>query len=215
MVHGNKVYTTNPGSHTVVVFEIDAADPIKLHLTGQLTNSGSEFPVSYLHAKRCCRPYPRSIPLSRIEPDHPATGAFGTVSQVVFNQDKTKLLVAVKGIVATRTPGYIAIWDVAPSSLPLSRNTSSASTFWILKLLPLVQLSMSIRCIVIIILTVVSNSYLYVLSVGSRSVEVLSLAGGSGKAAIVQEYAFGSYLAADAIPSDTFEFQGFATYIGA
>ncbi|KIJ36229.1 hypothetical protein M422DRAFT_782299 [Sphaerobolus stellatus SS14] len=98
-------------------FEIDASDPTKLHPIGQPTNSGGEFPVSVAISKTgqiCVLDGARvngvaSFKLNQITP---ATGASGSVSQLAFNHEESKLLVAVKGFVDTKNPGYIDIWDV-------------------------------------------------------------------------------------------------------
>ncbi|KIJ39371.1 hypothetical protein M422DRAFT_68867 [Sphaerobolus stellatus SS14] len=122
---------------------LDASDPTKLHLIGQPTNSGGEFPVSVTISSKTgqvciliggkvnelvlmCFPLscfkqngaaglaaiPHQVRSPELDQTTPATGPAGSVSQVAFNEDKSKLFVAVKGFPGTKIPGYIAIWDV-------------------------------------------------------------------------------------------------------
>ncbi|KIJ33743.1 hypothetical protein M422DRAFT_264195 [Sphaerobolus stellatus SS14] len=70
-----------------------------------------------------------------------------------------------------------------------------AGIFWIMILLPFVELTTSM------------------FSVSSGSIEVLSLAGRSGKAAVVQEYAYVANLASRGIRTDGAQTTVFATYV--
>ncbi|KIJ23665.1 hypothetical protein M422DRAFT_117399, partial [Sphaerobolus stellatus SS14] len=137
-VHGNKVYTVNVRAKELNC--LDASDPTKLHLIGQPTNSGGEFPVSVaissktgqvcIHRRKVlvlmCFPrscfkqngaaglaaFPNQVRSPELDQTTPATGLTGSVSQVAFNEDKSKLLVVAKGFPGTKIPDYIAIWDV-------------------------------------------------------------------------------------------------------
>ena len=42
----------------------------------------------------------------------PASGYFGTVGQLIFNEDESQLIASVRGLSATE-PGFIAVWDIS------------------------------------------------------------------------------------------------------
>ncbi|KDR67181.1 hypothetical protein GALMADRAFT_105972 [Galerina marginata CBS 339.88] len=129
------------------MFSINPADPSKLRMVGSPVSSEGEFPMSVainekgtmvcvlnggtVNGVNCYTPDPklgliakpntlRSLGLNQTTP---ATGPEGTTSHVVFSEDGTKLIAAVKGV--PPTPGnlsnssmflpwcFLAAWDIA------------------------------------------------------------------------------------------------------
>ncbi|KAJ3501360.1 hypothetical protein NLJ89_g9371 [Agrocybe chaxingu] len=136
-VGGNNLFTINAGSNTVVMFSIDAADPTRLKMVGNPVSTGGEFPVSVAFSAarnmacvvnggavtnvNCYKPdaelglvairgtnRPLTLPALQTTPP---SGPAGTVSDIIFSEDSSKLLVSVKGV--PPAPGFLASWDVA------------------------------------------------------------------------------------------------------
>ncbi|CAL1704536.1 unnamed protein product [Somion occarium] len=123
----------NAGSHTVSLFGIDATNPVNFGLIGT-ADSGGEFPNSVAFNKagsELCvlntgkvngvncysvdkrtglRPLSDTRRSLELIQTTPATGAPFTASQVNYNEDENKLIVAVKGN-QTDQPGFFAVWD--------------------------------------------------------------------------------------------------------
>lgn len=61
-------------------------------------------------------PLPDTNRLLNLNQTTPATGPAGTVSHIIFNEDNTQLIAAVKGVPDVSV-GFLAVWDVtAPAS---------------------------------------------------------------------------------------------------
>ncbi|KAL0955026.1 hypothetical protein HGRIS_003945 [Hohenbuehelia grisea] len=130
----NMLATVNAGSNTIALFSINPSDPTNLHMIGKPVGSGGEFPVSVAFNKdgsRVCSlnggavngvacfkvdsarglislaNTTRSLSLNQTTPP---MGPENTVSQVIFTEDGSKLIVGVKGI--RPDPGFLAIWNV-------------------------------------------------------------------------------------------------------
>ncbi|KIJ53136.1 hypothetical protein M422DRAFT_242250 [Sphaerobolus stellatus SS14] len=134
-----------PGSNSVDAFEIDATNPTKLRLIGQPTNSGGEFPVSVAISRKtgqvcvlnegkvngvsCFKQngaaglaaVPNQIRFLGLNLTTSTAGPVGSVSQIAFSEDESKLPVAVKGVPGG-VVGYIAILDVGARTGSLSQT---------------------------------------------------------------------------------------------
>ncbi|KIJ35952.1 hypothetical protein M422DRAFT_782374 [Sphaerobolus stellatus SS14] len=142
-VSGNQVFTVNPGSGSLAIFDIDPCNPTNLSIVGKPVNSGGDFPVSVAVSKRtkqvcvlntgtvngvsCFKqlgtsiiPIPGTTRSLGLNQTNPATGVPNTASDVIFNHDETKLIAAVKGTTTPPVPGYLAVWDVNPFTGALS-----------------------------------------------------------------------------------------------
>ena len=73
------------------------------------------------HASRSCFQADRTNGLTRLpntlrslalNQTTPPNGPPGTASQIIFNEDNTKLIASVKGV--PPAPGFLAVWDVQP-----------------------------------------------------------------------------------------------------
>jgi hypothetical protein len=92
-------------------------------MEGQSTVSSKGFvhcqPVVYNDDRSCYTIDGRKGPIPlvgtlralNLEQSTPATGPAGTASQIIFSEDNTQLIAAVKGI--PPQPGFLAVWDVA------------------------------------------------------------------------------------------------------
>jgi len=144
VVYGTHLWVVNPGSHTLSMFSINPQNALDLKMVGKPVNTGGEYPVSVdvdtntntacvinggrINGVMCFKvDYNRGLtPQGKfysfgLNQTTPPLGPYGTVSQVVFSNDKTKLRASVKGIAYPRQPGFIATWDVGRDGL-LSNN---------------------------------------------------------------------------------------------
>jgi hypothetical protein len=138
----------NPGSNTITMFAIDAADPTKLTMVGNPADTLGEFPMSLsLSTKlnqacvansgakagiacfsmscnglsaldKCLRPF-------NINQSTPPVGPTNTVSQTFFNADSTALLTTVKGNPAVNNTGFLSIFPVQ-NGLVSTKDTRSS-----------------------------------------------------------------------------------------
>lgn len=134
-VAGSHLFVVNAGSNTVSMFKINPNDPTSLRMVGNPVCSGGEFPVSIAvsEAKNmvcvlnggakngvsCYKPDPQlglkvingTIRSLNLPQTTPPSGPAGSVSDILFSQDGTKLFASVKGV--PPTPGFLAAWDIA------------------------------------------------------------------------------------------------------
>ncbi|CAG7851977.1 SubName: Full=Uncharacterized protein {ECO:0000313/EMBL:CCA66684.1} [Serendipita indica DSM 11827] len=123
------------GSNTVVMFRIDPNDPTRLTMVGNPVSSGGDFPVSIavseaknmvcvlnggeVNGVNCFKPDPQVglLPIQgtrrslNISQSTPPTGPAGTVSDILFSADSSKLLATVKG--TPPNPGFLAAWSIS------------------------------------------------------------------------------------------------------
>nr|AGF90794.1 lactonase [Agaricus bisporus] len=132
--------TVNPGSNTVAAFKIDPTDPTNLKMIGKPVDSHGDFPASValnkaadraciinsgthdgvscysIDAKKGLYEIPNTVRPVGLNQTTPPTGTSGTLSNIIFSEDETKLYVAVKGtdpaINVDTHPGFFAVWDI-------------------------------------------------------------------------------------------------------
>ncbi|PPQ99262.1 hypothetical protein CVT24_009307 [Panaeolus cyanescens] len=138
----NILVTVNSASNTVAMFNIDPTDPSNLSAVGSPVPSGGEFPVSVAINKKgtvacilnggqvngvnCFTvdktkglvAKPNTLRSLGLIQTTPPTGPAGSVSQIIFSDDESKLFASVKG--ASSTPGFVATWDISPADGSLS-----------------------------------------------------------------------------------------------
>ena len=135
----------NPGDNTVTMFSISPKDPTQLTMVGCPANTMGEFPVavafSEKHQAACVvnsggesnvacfsvskdglTALPNTMRSLGLNQTNPPTGPANTVSDILFNQDQSQLLVSVKGE-PNGTVGFIANFAVTGEcSLSLSTD---------------------------------------------------------------------------------------------
>ncbi|GJE97959.1 hypothetical protein PsYK624_141810 [Phanerochaete sordida] len=146
----NLLAAVNPGSNSLALFHIDPARPSDLVPIGHPVWTGGDFPMSVTFNKKgnhvcvlnggavsgveCFRVNRvwglQAIPDTR-RPLHlnqttPPSGPPGSASQIIFTDDDSQLVVAVKGAPPAST-GYLAVWDVVHNGA-LSANFSTVPT---------------------------------------------------------------------------------------
>ncbi|CDO71277.1 hypothetical protein BN946_scf184908.g34 [Trametes cinnabarina] len=136
----NVLATANPGSSTVSLFSIDPRRPTNISHLGDPTSSEGEFPASLAFnadGSRLCvliggavngvkqearpDPIPNSLRYLGFNQTTPANGPPNSVSQIIFSEDGSKLLVSYKG--PGTAPGYLASWDVQKDGSLSARHT--------------------------------------------------------------------------------------------
>ncbi|VDC03927.1 unnamed protein product [Peniophora sp. CBMAI 1063] len=145
-VHQQKglLATVNTANSTVALFTINANEPGKLKMLGKPVASGGTTPNSLVFnsaGDRLCvlnTGYENGIACFTVARDGlhaesdsvrhlginqttPATGPFGTASQIAYTRDEKNLVVAVKG--AMGKPGFLAVWPLDTYGRPASRFT--------------------------------------------------------------------------------------------
>jgi len=149
-VVGNHMFLVNAGSNSVSMFSINPSNPLDIKLVGRPVSSVGEFPLSLCTSKKTgnvcvlsggklngvqCYQVDRNHGLKPFGKFHslglnlttPPVAPLGTVSQVLFSEDGSKLRVSVKGFDAT-TRGYLATWDVAHDGTLSSTYTKAVPT---------------------------------------------------------------------------------------
>jgi len=143
-VGANLLAAVNPGSNSLSLFSINPETPSELAVVGMPISSGGHFPMSVafnsagnqlcalnsgeINGVQCFSVdatnglaikanTTRSLGMDQTTPP---TGPTNTASQLIFSEDDSSLLVAVKGV-DVNTPGYLAMWDVLPDG-SLSSN---------------------------------------------------------------------------------------------
>ncbi|KAF4621516.1 hypothetical protein G7Y89_g14558 [Cudoniella acicularis] len=148
-VAGNMLVAVNPGSNTISMFTIDAADATKLTMVGQPADTLGEFPMSVsLSAKlnQACvansgakagiacfsmsateglKALDTAVRPFNINQTTPPAGPENTVSQTFFNEDSTALLTTVKGNPAVNNTGFLSIFPVVNNTVSTNEARSS------------------------------------------------------------------------------------------
>lgn len=143
------LFVVNPGDNTFSVFTVNANDPSQLTSLGAPINSLGQFPVAIAYSRQhqtacvlnsggqsniACFSISQkgAVPLSDtvrflgLNQTNPPTGPANTVSDILFNQDQSQLLVSVKGS-PTGAPGFIANFQVT-SSRPFKLASSAVKS---------------------------------------------------------------------------------------
>ncbi|KAJ7593110.1 hypothetical protein C8J56DRAFT_930417 [Mycena floridula] len=129
--------TVNSGSNTISLFSIDPTNPSQLKMVGKPVGSGGEFPVSVAFNKAgtavcalnggevnsvSCFKADKTTGLVALTQTNrslnlnqttPATGPAGSASHIIFSEDGSQLIASIKGDPTTKTPGFLATFDVA------------------------------------------------------------------------------------------------------
>jgi hypothetical protein len=148
-VGNNFLFAVNAGSNSLSIFKINEANPTDIRLLGMPVDTQGEFPVAVAFSPKmnmacvvnggavdgvtCFSvdenkgliPMDNSTRALNLKQTTPPTGPPNTVSDIIFNEDETKLLVSIKGV--PPTPGRISAFDVNPQDGSLS-DTSVDST---------------------------------------------------------------------------------------
>jgi hypothetical protein len=140
------LFAVNPGDNTFSAFSVDKNDPTQLTMIGAPTNTLGEFPVAVAYSPKnnaacvlnsggqsnfacfavsktgmtALKNTVRSLGLNQT---NPPTGPANTVSDIIFNQDESNLLVSVKGN-PTAAPGFIANFAVTTGTCGISLATT-------------------------------------------------------------------------------------------
>ncbi|KAL0634772.1 hypothetical protein Q9L58_006289 [Maublancomyces gigas] len=130
------LFTVDPGSNTVSMFQISQKNPSQLTMIGKPQSTGGEFPISVTYSStlniacvvnggavdgvscfsvdknglHTLDASPRPLGLAQ---KTPAVGPPGTVSHISFSQDSSALIVTVKGNPAIKDTGFVAIYPVS------------------------------------------------------------------------------------------------------
>lgn len=144
----NLLFTVDPGSNTVSMFQISKKNPSHLTMIGKPQSTGGEFPISVTYSsalKTACvvnggavdgvscysvdkrglhalDASPRPLGLGQ---KTPAVGPPGTASHIIFSQDSSALIVTVKGNPAINNTGSVTIYPV--SNGVVSRHATKSS----------------------------------------------------------------------------------------
>ncbi|KAI0358077.1 hypothetical protein OH77DRAFT_1397636 [Trametes cingulata] len=132
---GQVLAAVNPGSNTISLFSINPKIPTEITPLGDPVSSEGEFPISVAFnsngTKLCALnggavagvncftvdkklglvSIPNTLRSISLNKTTPPTGPAGTASQIIFNDDETKVIVSVKGA-PPNTVGFLAIWDI-------------------------------------------------------------------------------------------------------
>ncbi|KAI0322604.1 hypothetical protein OF83DRAFT_1049042 [Amylostereum chailletii] len=130
------VATANPGSNSISLFKADSTTPSKLTAFGSPISSGGEFPMSVafnangtmlcalnggaVNGVQCftmdkdlglvpAANTQRAIGLNQTTPP---SGPAGSTSHLIFTEDQSTLVAAVKGNPDVNQTGFLAAWDV-------------------------------------------------------------------------------------------------------
>jgi len=144
-VGGKFVFAVNAGSNTLSMFNIDPKNPTDIRLAGKPVDTAGEFPVAVAFSKKlnmacvvnggaadgiaCFKadakkgltPVPNTNRKLNIKQTTPPSGPPNTVSDIIFTEDESQLLVSVKGI--PPTPGRISAFAVNPNDGSLSATS--------------------------------------------------------------------------------------------
>ncbi|VDC03928.1 unnamed protein product [Peniophora sp. CBMAI 1063] len=131
----NLLATVNTANHTVVLFAIDPMQPGRLTMLGEPVPSGGTSPNSLIFNEAGDRlwvlntgttngiacfavsqdglqPQTDSFRSLGLNQTTPSTGPFGSASQILYTQDETGILVAVKGQLEDPSTGFLAVWPI-------------------------------------------------------------------------------------------------------
>jgi len=145
----NFLFAVNAGSNSLTMFKINELQPTEISMVGMPVDTQGDFPVAVAYSEKmnlacvvnggavdgvaCFTadeqkglvPVPNTNRALNLKQTTPPTGPPNTVSDIIFSEDETKLLVSVKGI--PPTPGRISAFDVNAEDCSLS-ETSVDST---------------------------------------------------------------------------------------
>ncbi|KAI0709662.1 hypothetical protein C8T65DRAFT_575593 [Cerioporus squamosus] len=137
--------TVNSGSNTVSLFSIDPRKPTMISPIGDPVSSEGEFPMSVafnndgsrlcvlnggaingvncftVDKKQGLIQLPNTLRYLGLNQTTPPNGPPGSVSQLTFSEDGSKLLASYKG---NNGPGYLNVWDVQQSDGSLSAQAT-------------------------------------------------------------------------------------------
>ncbi|KAJ3251281.1 hypothetical protein HK103_002551 [Boothiomyces macroporosus] len=139
IVGGNFLFNVNPGSNSVSMFSIDQADPTRIKLL-QTADSCGDFPVALAFSSKLqmlcvvnggannsvmcysvgangLQGLPDTTRPLGFKQTTPPNGPLGTVSDVLFNDDSSQVLVSVKGNPPANFTGFIASFAVQGNAL--------------------------------------------------------------------------------------------------
>ncbi|KAJ3316684.1 hypothetical protein HDV06_002989 [Boothiomyces sp. JEL0866] len=139
VVGDNFLFNVNPGSNSVSMFSIDQADPTNIKLL-QTAESCGDFPVAltfssklqmlcvvnggannsvmcYSVSQKGLQGLPNTTRPLGFKQTTPPNGPLGTVSDVLFNEDSSEVLVSVKGNPPANFTGFIASYAVQGNAL--------------------------------------------------------------------------------------------------
>lgn len=145
---GNLLAAVNAGSNTLSLFSIDPRNPTQLKMVGEPVDTLGDFPVTvalsaplslacvansgaragvacFRITKRGLAPADGPLRTLDINQTTPPAGPAGTVSQAFFNNDKTALLVMVKGNPAANATGFMAVYPVWDGKVSVHGSQSS------------------------------------------------------------------------------------------
>ena len=149
-VEGTMILAVNPGSNTMTMMTIDAADPTKLSMVGQPVDTMGEFPNTAaispknkiacvgntgaqagiacfaIDAQTGLKPLMQQQIGFPIGQKTPPVGPTNTVSQVLFNQDETMLLTPVKGDPTKNNTGFLSILPIMDGGYPATQDTRTS-----------------------------------------------------------------------------------------
>jgi hypothetical protein len=138
----------NPGSNTISMFRIDAADATKLTMVGKPVDTLGEFSMSVTIStklKQACvansgakagvacfsmcatglTPLGKTLRPFEINQTTPPSGPLNTVSQVFFNSDSTALMATVKGDPTVNNTGFLSVFPVINGAVSTKETRSS------------------------------------------------------------------------------------------
>ncbi|KAL8832658.1 MAG: hypothetical protein Q9170_004798 [Blastenia crenularia] len=148
-VEGHMLIAVNPGSNTMTLMAIDAANPTKLTMIGQPVDTMGEFPVTAaistknkmacvgntgakagiacfsMSARKGLKPLMKSQIAFDIKQTTPPVGPANTVSQVLFNSDESMLLTTVKGDPMKNATGFLSMLPIH-KDCPATQDTRSS-----------------------------------------------------------------------------------------
>jgi len=153
LVSQGHLFAVNAGSNTLSAFTLDPKNPASPKMIGTPVNTSGEFPMAVARSpsklKQVCvanggsvngvacfhmsnthglMPMNNTVRSLGLFQSNPPIGPGSTVSDILFNEDGSKLIVGVKGE-PTIGAGFIAQWDVAADgslSTNAARLTASA-----------------------------------------------------------------------------------------
>jgi hypothetical protein len=139
----------NPGSNTISMFTISAADPTNLTMVGQPADTLGEFPMSVTistELSQACvansgskagiacfsvcktkglTPLDSTLRPINLNQSTPPIGPTNTISQTFFNSDSTALITTVKGDPAVNNTGFLSVFPIENGRV--SRNETRSS----------------------------------------------------------------------------------------
>lgn len=149
VVIGHSLFVINAGDNTVSMFNIDKENPTNITLVGEPASIPGDFPVtvaaSHVNNLVCvgtsgtrsgvaCAPYSPFVGIGKMDflrtfdlgQSKIPTGPLNTVSQVIFSDDQSHLLVTVKGDPSLNKTGFLAAFTVSGPCLTGESSVSAS-----------------------------------------------------------------------------------------